>query len=443
MEAPILSPLFAPTYRLGRAGTLLAESRSRLLAKEDVMSQLHRIHAVSFAAIAILTVGCYTGSDEMDEPISDNHTSFEEWKSSLPRDPFSGAYIVEGDIPIYDEEELETYFVENEPGALAVQTVNGADDRWSGVQAMNLTYCVSTSFGQNHAAVVNAMNAAGSSWAAEAAVRFVYVSAQDLVCDANNANVVFNVRPVSGTNYNAMAFFPSYARAQRELLINWANATNAAPKTLTGILRHELGHALGFRHEHTRVQGSCFEDWNWRALTDYDPGSVMHYRQCPNGNWNFGDYTLTQLDKNGVKALYGAERRLVAKHSNKCVDVAAYNTLNGTPLFQWSCSGGDNQDFALVDAGGGYYNLVAEHSGKCIDVEANSTLNGAPLLQWSCSGGDNQKFSLVDAGGGYYNLVAKHSSKCIDVAAYSTLDGATLLQWSCSGSDNQKFSIVP
>jgi hypothetical protein len=78
---------------------------------------------------------------------------------------------------------------------------------------------------------------------------------------------------------------------------------NISPWTLTGVLRHELGHTIGFRHEHTRPEaGTCFEDNDWRALTQYDSASVMHYPQC-NGTQD-GDLVLTSADKSGARALY-------------------------------------------------------------------------------------------------------------------------------------------
>src|SRR4029453_1527577 len=67
----------------------------------------------------------------------------------------------------------------------------------------------------------------------------------------------------------------------------------------------ELGHTLGWRHEHTRPDsGTCFEDNNWRPLSSYDRFSVMHYPQCNGG----GDWTLTltNFDKSGAACLYGA-----------------------------------------------------------------------------------------------------------------------------------------
>ena len=79
--------------------------------------------------------------------------------------------------------------------------------------------------------------------------------------------------------------------------------TQTGNPTMTGILRHELGHTLGFRHEHTRPEaGTCFEDNNWRALTTYDSASVMHYPQCNGtGDWTL---TLTTRDAQGAASVY-------------------------------------------------------------------------------------------------------------------------------------------
>jgi hypothetical protein len=151
--------------------------------------------------------------------------------------------------------------------------------------------------------VVQAMSDAAGAWEAHANVNFIHLSNQDSNCKANNKNVVFDVRPVYSGQYLARAFFPNTSRNGRNVLIDASAFTAAPPLTVTGVLRHELGHALGFRHEHTRPEaGACFEDTNWRELTPYDSSSVMHYPQC-NGT-NTGDLVLTSKDKSGARALY-------------------------------------------------------------------------------------------------------------------------------------------
>jgi len=116
---------------------------------------------------------------------------------------------------------------------------------------------------------------------------------------------MFDVNPVNaGGSYIARSFFPNNARSSRNVLIDGSGFTLSAPTTLRGVLRHELGHTIGFRHEHTRPEaGTCFEDNNWRPLTPYDSASVMHYPQCNGtGDWSL---SLTQLDIQVAQSIYG------------------------------------------------------------------------------------------------------------------------------------------
>lgn len=243
--------------------------------------------------------------------------TFEEFERSTFREPFEGGkYIVSGDIAIPDREQLQEFFeshikeqpAEAGPGALTVHRVRGKNAIWSATEKRQLTYCVSTAFGTRHQRVVSEMQAATGAWEAAADVDFIYVGAEDANCTAKNLNVVFDIRPVNvDGQYLARAFFPKDRRPERNLLIDQSafEMDPAGALQLVGILRHELGHTLGWRHEHTRPEaGACFEDNNWRPLTDYDEFSVMHYPQCNGGgDWSL---TLTHMDKNGAACVYGA-----------------------------------------------------------------------------------------------------------------------------------------
>jgi len=237
---------------------------------------------------------------------------FETFEAGVYREPDTGHYIVNGDVPITDVKHLQEFFEQNvaqgspDIQGLVVNTAGGVDTVWNDSEKRSLTYCVSTGFGARHDQVVTAMSAAGGAWEGAADIDFIHAPTQDGACTAANNQVVFDVRPVTGASYLARAFFPDDARSNRNVLINSSSFTlsPSGNLSLTGILRHELGHTLGFRHEHTRPEaGQCFEDDNWRPLTSYDAFSTMHYPQCNGGgDWKLN---LTAADQSGAACLYG------------------------------------------------------------------------------------------------------------------------------------------
>lgn len=247
-------------------------------------------------------------SQNGDDPRSQSaDLTWTQFLSRVHQVPDQDVFVVNGDSTVEGWKNLRAFYEVAVLGSqkLIIDQWNGVDSKWSETQKLNLTYCVSDSFGARKAAVVQAMANGSGAWAAATNVKYVYVPAQDGSCNTSNNNVLFDVRPVSvNGQYLARSFFPGDSRSARSVEIDTSAFTTGSNPTLTGLMRHELGHTLGFRHEQTRPEaGTCFEDNSWRALTTYDAASVMHYPQC-NGT---GDWTLTMTAKDiaGAKAVYG------------------------------------------------------------------------------------------------------------------------------------------
>lgn len=261
---------------------------------------------IAAAAAALFTVTATTAMAAGQVP------TYQEFKASTFQDT-DGLYIVNGGEPLDNNGELHDFYDQlvgntkgkTAEGGLVVNTVSGKDDVWSAAQVKNLTYCVSSKFGTQKAAVVSAMNAATAQWeSASSAINFTYVPAQDASCTVRNTKVVFSVEPTKTTSYIARAFFPSTPKSGRNVLVNATSLQHSGSWTPSNILALESGHILGLRHEHTRPEaGTCFEDNNWRPLTAYDSSSIMHYPQCNGTSTNLA---MTDQDRAGIRSLYGA-----------------------------------------------------------------------------------------------------------------------------------------
>lgn len=269
------------------------------------------------------------------------HMTFDEYVASLPVDEETGAFVVEGDILAYDRSELTDYYAAHLYGtALTLDQVSdGIDSKYSVADALALTYCVSDAFGADKAAVRDTFAAAAQEWmdatkiaASDApALRFGYQPDHDDDCTADNEEVAFSIEPSTSDKFDAASFFPHWKRSKRQLLITKRAMKPHKARTFAGVLRHEIGHMLGFKHEHIAADTPCPEkDATWRSLSEHDLPSVMHYRDVAAGScWNSGvtDYTLTTLDNASVRCLYATQARASADTAgDACRALTAYST---------------------------------------------------------------------------------------------------------------------
>ena len=237
---------------------------------------------------------------------------FDAWRDQVYCEPDTGVCIVEGDIPVA-EDKLQIYFETTRPapGGLTVYRQNDRDLLWNAVDRFDLTYCVDAVglAPAEYEGMVAAMATATAEWEAVAKVDFRHVRAEDSTCADGNPRVRFPITPAPwGASYIARAFFPYSADYEPAIRMDFSQLDalrRTAPEaTLEGILRHELGHVLGFRHEHIRPENSsfCRETPTFRPITEYDRRSTMHYPWCDGeGDWSL---QLTELDRIGASFFY-------------------------------------------------------------------------------------------------------------------------------------------
>jgi hypothetical protein len=290
--------------------------------------------ACALCVIVPISLGCSgEGPPSQSDPaLLEPSVSWEEFRSSVsPSERIVDGekiYRVEWDMPIR-ESDLRNYyerkFVHTEKSTVDVLSDGVTDNKWAIPAQLSLTYCVSTGFGGNYARMQDEMARATLAWSRAAGVRFIYLPGEDGNCVDSNSAVEIPVKPDSGGG--ACAFFPqqdgqpSCTAHGRALVIDIADIDSwpSSPingdiypnVTTEGTLRHELGHVLGLRHEHLRepdndvysVCGEASSPGFYRALTDYDVNSAMHYPWCDGVIES--DQSVTMLDGQGASRLYG------------------------------------------------------------------------------------------------------------------------------------------
>jgi serine protease len=175
---------------------------------------------------------------------------------------------------------------------------------WSNPLQHQLTYCIDNGFKDLKPAMIEAMSIATQDWEKYANVKFTYEPLEDENCRTSQ-NTLFQVRmiPSKKVPYSAKAFFPDFPPKNRIVFFKKHFIEKSSVAHFIGVTRHELGHVLGFRHEHIHpdnAEANCTEDAAFKPITDYDNLSVMHYTLCG----GLGDLQLSESDKYGANFIY-------------------------------------------------------------------------------------------------------------------------------------------
>jgi predicted Zn-dependent protease len=190
---------------------------------------------------------------------------------------------------------------------LIAMTQGGKIVRWKAGSVLSYRVAKSTFQGNDahYRLVVDSVRKAAAEWEATCGVNFEHRADLDDAPGVGFEGTVFVVREldVHGT-FIAAGFFPNDPKERRRLIIDPSYYTTTFDRV--GVLRHELGHVLGFRHEHIRSEAPpvCPNEslWDTKFLTKYDPTSVMHYF-C--GGVGTNELKISALDRKGAQQVYG------------------------------------------------------------------------------------------------------------------------------------------
>jgi len=134
--------------------------------------------------------------------------------------------------------------------------------------------------------------------------------------------------------------------------------------------------------------------------------------------------------------------KLIAKASNKALDIAGCSPGLGADVVQNSWFGKDCQKWNVQATGDGYFVLTSARGGLALDVAGCSNDNYANVQTWAPNGAYCQQWKIEDVGNGYYRLLARNSSKALTVITNSDSEGANVLQQDWSGADGQQWTIL-
>ncbi len=301
--------------------------------------KVHGHSVIGFCSLLLLS-GCggIAESDEFIE-VSEEEQVGISWEDYRDQAEVSVrgkvAYVVEDDLIFHSEADLYAYYEEtilNDGWKLAVfqRISTGFEPVYSRTEALDIKYCVSNLFQSSYAPfnknqVVTDAATAMRDWEKVVNVRFRYISAQDSTCTETNSNVDFAIIPITDAGVSGCAMNKKMWNGPTLGCYNTAgikvdggmlgmnySEIDGVPSSI-GVFRHELGHMLGFRHEHPWKPGDqCTgevpyleeSDRTGRRLTDYDVQSVMHYTggSCTPTETEF---VLSQLDGVGARSIYG------------------------------------------------------------------------------------------------------------------------------------------
>ena len=133
--------------------------------------------------------------------------------------------------------------------------------------------------------------------------------------------------------------------------------------------------------------------------------------------------------------------RLIARHSNKVLDLSSNSTANGLQIVQNTWTGTNRQIWRIKAIDTTYYQIINGFSGKVVNVLNGSTADGQNITQQPYSNIPQRQWKFEKNGTGQYFITNKNSNKVLDVNNAGTKDNARIVQWTKNAnSTNQQWT---
>lgn len=140
------------------------------------------------------------------------------------------------------------------------------------------------------------------------------------------------------------------------------------------------------------------------------------------------------------------EYRFENQASGKCLDVKDASLEDEAPIIQYTCNGGNNQQFTVLQEANGYYSLETFARQFVAVKDTSSTPDGTPIIQIPSQDATEAQMTFDlrwTEKPDVYLIALSSADKCLDVTDASQADGTPIILYTCNQSaSNQQFKMV-
>ncbi len=172
-------------------------------------------------------------------------------------------------------------------------------------------------------------------------------------------------------------------------------------------------------------------DYTANGSLVYHPDTVQHTE---------GDPTIC-----GTDLPSGIPYFITNVNSGMVIDLTEGNTESGTNIQQWTKTGGEQQEWRVLDLGNGYCKILSmADETMCITVAGSSAENGLNIVLEKDTGAENQQWKLMK-NGEFFGIVSRCSGDAagLDVYEWSKANGGNVNQWEYWGGECQLWRMEP